>query len=77
MEAEFLEGRGGQTGGVSLVADDDDGQVVMGDGQAGVAGWVQAPFEDVALDDDGAGDFALHVPVGLWADVDDDRAAAR
>ncbi len=57
------------------MADDDDGQVVaVCDGQAGGATRVKAPFEDVAFDDEGAGDLAGGVALGGWPDVDEDGA---
>lgn len=39
-------------------------------------GGVAAPFEDVAGDEDGAGNQAVDLALGLRADVDQDRARA-
>src|SRR5205085_9809241 len=52
MEAELLEAEGGQAGGVALVADDHHLLVEVGDlGDAVGRRGVEAPFEDVAVDD--------------------------
>jgi hypothetical protein len=52
-----------------------DVQVVAGDRQACVAGRIEPPVEDVALDDDRARQSTLEVPVDLRADVDKHRAS--
>src|SRR3954452_7854062 len=62
--------------GVALGAQHDDLDVVpRGLGQAGVGGGVEAPFEDVALDDQRPGHLALDGPLCGRADVDQQRPA--
>ena len=60
MQAQVLEGGRGQAARVALLAGDDHFEVVtVGERQPGVATRVEAPFEDVALDDQRAGDLAV------------------
>jgi hypothetical protein len=74
-EAKLLEGRCGQGGLVSLVADEDDVQVPAGDGGMPPRGrGVAAPFQRVAGQHDGAGDEAACAPLIVAADVDEQRA---
>ena len=42
------------------------------EGEACGGGWVETPFEDVALDDEGSGDGAFRGALGFGADVDQD-----
>src|SRR6516225_5293525 len=74
-QAQGLQGGGGERGGVSLVAADDPGHLVIGGfGNSGRAARIAPPFQVVALDHDGAGNLAgLALPVR--AGVDEDRAA--
>src|SRR4029453_7778711 len=74
VDAELLEGRGGEARGVALGADDDDRHVVGRQREAGVARRVEAPLEDVALDDQRARDVALLGPLRGRTDVDEDAA---
>jgi len=62
---------------VTLLADDDHGQVVpVFDGWSLLAAQVEVPFEDVASDDEGAGNLAGGFALGCRVDVDEDRAGA-
>jgi hypothetical protein len=66
--AKLLQGRCGQGGLVSLVADENDAQVPAGDGgmpplRRGIA----APFQRVAGQHDGAGDEAVFAPLVVAA----------
>src|SRR5262249_9428239 len=75
-EAKLLQGRCGQAGLVSLVADEDDAQVPAGDGGVPPLGrGVAAPFQGVAGHYDGAGDQAVLAPLVVVADVDEQSAA--
>ena len=76
-QAKVVQRRGGQAGGVSLLADHDDLVIVAGHpGQPGIALRIQAPLQVVALDDGGAGDLALGGAHGSGTDVDDHRLAS-
>ena len=66
-----MQGLGGQAGGVALVADHHDAQVVAGGlGDAVAALGVEAPLQFVALDDQCAGDETVPVAQSRVADVD-------
>ena len=59
---------------VALVADDHDAGVVVGHlGDVVLAGRVEAPFEDVAVDEDRSGESAVAAALFDGADVDDQR----
>src|SRR5690348_1470749 len=69
-QAELLQGRCGEAGLVSLVADQDDAEVPAGDdGVTPLGGGVAAPFQAVAGDRQGAGNQAVALLV-VTADVD-------
>ena len=71
------EGRRGKGRGVTLLADDDHGQVVpVGDGQPRVAARIEAPFQHIALDGDGTGDLSELLALGHGSDVDEDGSGA-
>ena len=72
-DAEVLQRRGGQAGGVALRAEDDDPQVIPGLREPRGAGRVEPPLQHVALHDQRAGDLALGGPLGLRPDVDEHR----
>src|SRR5262245_14158763 len=71
-EPEVHQAGRSQAGGVPLVAHDDDATVVaIRRGDAVRARRVEAPFQDVAVDDDGAGQRAVARPLVRRAGVDD------
>jgi len=75
VQAEVLQRRRGQAGGVPLLADDDDPVVVAGDpGQPGVTAGIEAPFQVVALHHGRAGNLAVDGPLGGGPDVDEHPA---
>ena len=74
-QAELLQGRCGQAGLVSRVADHDDAEVPAGDdGVPPLGGGVAAPFQAVAGDHQGAGNQAV-APLAVAADVDQECTA--
>ena len=76
MQTEFAQRAGGEAGGVTLVADDDE-QVEAGRlGRAVRTRRIDPPLQFVALDDQGAGDGAVGVAQCGVADVDQQRALA-
>ena len=75
-QAELLQGRCGEAGLVSLVADQDDAEVPAGDdGVPSLGGGVAAPFQAVAGDHQGAGNQAV-APLVVTADVDQEAPLA-
>ena len=55
VDAQILQGGGGQAGGAVILAPQDELGVVGGDRQGGTAHRVGAPLEDVELDDPRSG----------------------
>lgn len=75
IEAEAEEGRSGEAGLIALVADEDDARIEAGELWVAVLPLrVEAPLEDVAVDDGGAGDEAVAPALLQWADVDQEAA---
>src|SRR5207245_10246722 len=76
VEAEGLEGGGGERRGEAFVADDDDLLVGAGHlGQAELAGGVETPLQDVAVHDDGARQVAVTLALLNGPGVDDEPSS--
>src|ERR1700754_3709799 len=74
-QAQILKRGRGQAAAVAVLAENDHLEVeVVGESEPEVAAGVQAPLEDVALDDDRAGDLAVLGTLRLGPDVDQYRA---
>lgn len=73
MQADRLQGRRGQARGESLVADEHD--LLVGSrhlGDAVRAGGIEAPLQDVAVDDDRPGQVSVAAALLDGPDVDDE-----
>ena len=68
---------GGEAGGVALLAHHDHLEVVRRDRETRIRSGVEAPLQDVALDDQGAGQPALGGPLGLRPDIHHDCTGPR
>ena len=75
VQSEAAKFRSREAGAVALVADDDDSKVVAHVGEVVLARRVHSPFEDVAVDCDRAGQFAVSVSLFEGPDVDDQRSS--
>jgi AcrR family transcriptional regulator len=77
-QPQIVQGRRRQAGGIPLLAQHNDPVVIASDpGQPGITGWIETPFQVVALDDCRAGDLALRRPLRGGPDVDQHPAVGR
>jgi AcrR family transcriptional regulator len=76
VQAEILQGRRRQAGGIPVDAEHDDPVVIPGDpGQPGVAAGIETPFQVVPFHHGGARYLPLNRPLGGRPDVDEHRSA--
>ena len=76
VDAEVLQSGSREAGGVALLTEHDDEEVVVGQRQGGLARRVETPLEHVPLDDGRQRQVSLGRALGGRPDVDDDGAAA-
>jgi len=72
MDADVLQRGGREARRVTLLADHDELQIVVGNGQPRVAAGIETPLQDVALDDQGSSYEALDLTLCCGPDVDQD-----